>query len=322
MLMIKRIIVSIYLLMISVLYANFQVAPQIQELNLDTQGTKAIFLSNNTNKLKKIKIYSKRPEDQKTKDLYMGDWIIVYPKIVYLKPNGKKTIRMAARPPKGLVDGEYRSHLVFEEIPVKKHDNSEKNEGKLQVDIEVVHILVSTVYGYKGKLEYGGIFKGFKVVQDGKKTYLASEITNRGTAALDVAYRVTYYENVKKLKNEDLRAGKVMRENYSDSIVELNKISKDANKMKVEFYYRVKNQKIKEKEGEEEYNVFKLGEKLISIERVSKEKYLKEFDEKNKEEVEVKKLEKENKKEVKEEIKEEKVEGKNKEEKSEEKKES
>ncbi len=279
--------------MISVLYANFQVAPQVQKMNLNRPGTKKIYLKNGTNKLKKIKIYSERPKDQKTKDLYMGDWIIVYPKIVYLKPNSKKIVRMAARPPQGLADGEYRSHLVFEELPVKRYDSSEKDESKVGVNIDVIHILVSTVYGYSGKLEYGGIFEDFQIVTDKKKTYFVSKIINTGTTALDVIYRVTYYENMKELKTEDLLVGKVMRENYLDSVVELNKISKGANRMKIEYYYRIKKEEKKVKEGEKEYDEFKLGEKIIPIEKISKDKYFKELEKKNKEEVDAKKLEKE-----------------------------
>lgn len=295
--MIKKVI--IYLLLFSGLYADFEVAPQIQELSLDRQATRKIYLKNGTNKLKKIKIYSRRPEDQKTKDLYMGDWVIVYPKIVYLKPNSKKVIRMAARPPKGLVEGEYRSHLVFEEVPVKKYDNTEKDEEKVGVNLEVVHILVSTVYGYRGKLNYGGNFDDFQVVTDKKKTYLVSKITNTGTTALDVFYKITYYKDMKKLKTEELMVGKVMRENYSDFFVELNKISKDANKMKVEFYYKVKIERREGKEEEKEYDEFKLGEKLITIKKISAEKYLKELEKKtNKKEVEGK-VELENKAEKK-----------------------
>ncbi|OQY41822.1 MAG: hypothetical protein B6227_03985 [Fusobacteriia bacterium 4572_74] len=297
--MMKRIILSIYMFMISVLYANFQVAPQIQKLSLDRPGTHKIYLKNDSNKLEKIKIYSERPKDQKTKDLYMGDWIIVYPKLVYLKPNSKKVIRMAARPPKGLVDGEYRSHLVFEELPVKKYNNSEKDGNKVGVNIDVIHILVSTIYGYKGKLQYDGIFDDFQVVTDKEKIYLASKISNTGTTALNVIYKVTYYENMKKLETENLLAGKAMRENYLDSVVELNKISKGANKMKIEYYYRVQKVAKKVKEGESEYDEFKLGEKLISIEKISKDKYFKELEAKELGEKKVKKEVKEEKSKVK-----------------------
>ena len=76
--MIKKLIIFIYLLMISIVYANFQVAPQVQKMSLDRPGTQKIYLKNGTNKLKKIKIYSERPKNQKTKDLYMGDWVTTF----------------------------------------------------------------------------------------------------------------------------------------------------------------------------------------------------------------------------------------------------
>jgi len=297
----KKIIIYIYLLMISVLYADFEVAPKIQKIDLDRSSTKKIHLKNPTDKLKKLKIYSERPKDQKTKDFYMGDWIIVYPKIVYLKPKSKKIIRMAARPPKGLADGEYRSHLVIEELPVQVYNNVEENKGEKSVEVEIFYKILSTIYGYKGKLEYSGIFDGFKFVTDKKKTYLVSKITNTGTTALEVYYKITYYKDMKELKSEELRAGKVMRENYLDSILELNNVSKGVDKITLGIYYRVN----KDSYEEEGYEEFKLGEKTIPIEKTSIEEFLKELKEKNKKE-----------------MGKEKIEGKNKEEKSEEEKDS
>jgi len=280
----KKLIMCIYLLLFSVIFANFQVAPQVQQIDLERAGTQKIYLKNDTNKLKKIKIYSERPKDQKTKDLYMGDWIIVYPKIVYLKPNSKKVIRMAARPPQNLVDGEYRSHLVFEEIPVKKYDTSEKNDDNVEVNLDIIHILVSTVYGYSGELKYSGTFDDFNVIVSEDKTYLGSKIINTGTTALDIVYKTTYYNNIKTLEMENLFIGKVMRENYRNSVIELNKIPEDANNIKIEYYYRVKKDVKTLEEGEAEYEEFKVGEKLMAIKKISSETYLKMIEEEKLEE--------------------------------------
>ena len=269
----------IYIILFSSIYANFEVAPQIQELSLDRQSTQKIHIKNGTSKLKKIKIYSERPKNQNNQDLYMGDWIIVYPKIVYLKPNSKKIIRMSARPPKDLVDGEYRSHLVFEELPVNKYDAGEKDENKVGVNLDVIHILVSTVYGYKGELKRDGIFEDFRVVTDEDNTYFLSKITNTGTAALDIVYKTTYYNGVKKLKTEDIIVGKVMRNNYTNSVAEVKNLPKDANKMSIEIYYRIKNKVREGKGGEKEYHEFKIGEKNVPIERMTKEEYFKKYGE-------------------------------------------
>jgi len=263
-------------------YGNFQIAPQIQTVNLERPSTNKIYLRNDTNKLKKIKVYAQRPKDQKNEDLYMGDWIIVYPKIIYLKPNSKKTIRMTARPPKGLAPGEYRSQLVFEEEPVKKYDKNENGSGKVGVNVEVLYVLVSTVYGYVGELEYKGTSEDYKVVVDGKDTYLASKITNTGTTALDVIYKITYYNGIKKLKEEELKLGKVMRENSKDLVVLLKNMSKKADKMKIEFFYRIRKNPKDVKGEESEYKEYKLGEKIIPIKRITKEEYFKSIKSKEK----------------------------------------
>ena len=276
--MIKKIIIYIYLLIVSGVYANFQVAPQVQKISLDRPSTQKIYLKNGTKKLKKIKIYSERPKNQKTADLYMGDWIIVYPKIVYLKPNSKKIIRMSARPPQGLKNGEYRSHLVFEELPVKKYDSNETESGKVGVNLEILYVLVSTVYGYVGELKYSGDISDYKLVTDGSKTYLLSKITNTGTTALDMVYKITYYKGIKKLKNETVLIGKVMRENFYNSNLVLKGLSKGATEMKIESYYRIKRPEKELKEGEEEYNKFKLEEKIIPIETITKEEYFKKLE--------------------------------------------
>lgn len=45
------------------------------------------------------------------------DMIIYAPRRVTLAPNEPQSVRISARPPKGLADGEYRIHLLFRAIP-------------------------------------------------------------------------------------------------------------------------------------------------------------------------------------------------------------
>lgn len=267
-----------YLLLIPTTYTSFRVAPQVQEINLSRPGTRKIYLKNESDKLKKIKIYSRRPENQKSENLYMGDWIIVYPKIVYLKPNGKKVVRMSARPPKDLTDGEYRSHLVFEELPLERYMDEKTETGKVGVSLNMIHVLVSTVYGYSGDLEYKATFDDYKVVTDKEKTYLLSKITNEGTTALDLIYKITYYNGGKQLKDEEILIGKVMRENEIKPVTELSKISSDTNRMKVEQFYRLEKDGREVREGDAEYEKFKIGEESISIERITKEEYFRKYE--------------------------------------------
>jgi P pilus assembly chaperone PapD len=48
------------------------------------------------------------------------DMIVYAPRRVTLAPNQPQSIRIAARPPQGLPDGEYRAHLLFRAIPPAK----------------------------------------------------------------------------------------------------------------------------------------------------------------------------------------------------------
>ena len=50
-------------------------------------------------------------------DKTAGDMIVYAPRRITLAPNQPQAIRIAARPPQGLPDGEYRVHMLFRAIP-------------------------------------------------------------------------------------------------------------------------------------------------------------------------------------------------------------
>ena len=54
------------------------------------------------------------PDDR---DKTAADMIIYAPRRVVLAPHEPQSIRIAARPPQGLPDGEYRVHLLFRAVP-------------------------------------------------------------------------------------------------------------------------------------------------------------------------------------------------------------
>ncbi|WOT05606.1 fimbrial biogenesis chaperone [Shewanella youngdeokensis] len=56
------------------------------------------------------------------------------PKQVTLKPKERQVVRLGLRRPKGLADGEYRSHLKFEALPLKR-DNNDSGEMSIRLDV-------------------------------------------------------------------------------------------------------------------------------------------------------------------------------------------
>jgi hypothetical protein len=53
----------------------------------------------------------------------------ISPKQVTLAPNQRQIVKIAARRPKGLADGEYRSHLKFTVLPEKADEETDDKEG-------------------------------------------------------------------------------------------------------------------------------------------------------------------------------------------------
>ena len=84
-----------------------------------------------------------------------ADMIVYAPRRVTLAPNQPQSIRLAARPPQGLPDGEYRVHLLFRAIPPARPvtpASAEKVEG-LQFKLIPVYGVTIPVIVRLGNLE-------------------------------------------------------------------------------------------------------------------------------------------------------------------------
>jgi P pilus assembly chaperone PapD len=80
--------------------------------------------------------------DPTPQDKAAADMIVYAPRRVTLAPNQPQSIRIAARPPQGLPDGEYRIHMLFRAIPPATPvtaNGSEKVKG--------LHLQLIPIYG-------------------------------------------------------------------------------------------------------------------------------------------------------------------------------
>lgn len=69
--------------------------------------------------------------DEAEAKLHFADEMLVYtPRQVTLQPGGAQTVRIAARRPAGLADGEYRSHLQFDRMADASAASDIENIGK------------------------------------------------------------------------------------------------------------------------------------------------------------------------------------------------
>lgn len=75
----------------------------------------------------------------------MNDMLVFSPRRVTLPPNQPQVIRVAARLPEGLPDGEYRGHLLFRAIPEARTPTPA--DGQAQVNEGGVAIALVPIYG-------------------------------------------------------------------------------------------------------------------------------------------------------------------------------
>ena len=101
-----------------------------------------------------------------------ADMIVYAPRRVTLAPNQPQSIRLAARPPQGLPDGEYRVHLLFRAIPPARPvtpASAEKVEG-LQFKLIPVYGVTIPVIVRLGNLDArAGIAHDTLGDKDGKR---------------------------------------------------------------------------------------------------------------------------------------------------------
>lgn len=119
--MIKKILCGFLLITIECFSLNFSIAPTEFEVDLTKNATYEAHILNNTAESLRIEIYLENALGYEEKTLI--DDIIIFPKVVSIRPGGKQTIRFRIKENKLKQKGSYKSLLVFREKPskIKKH---------------------------------------------------------------------------------------------------------------------------------------------------------------------------------------------------------
>ncbi len=139
-------------------FAAFSVTRTSFGVNLDKPVTQDTTLINQSDKAVRVRVDFAKPTWAK-EQYYLGDQLVVYPKIVMIPPKGKIQVKIAPRIKTELQDGEYVALLVFKELPPRK-SNGQVN---MLMNIGVPY------YGRKGKLETGMDFENLRMLKDRKR---------------------------------------------------------------------------------------------------------------------------------------------------------
>jgi hypothetical protein len=124
-----------------------------------------------------------RPHDVETPtaaEKAAQEMVLYAPRRITLPPNQPQAIRVSARPPAGLPDGEYRVHMLFRAIPPPRPQvASQKVEG-VAFQLTPVYGVTIPVIVRLGNLEAkAGLSNIRKVVEDGKPA-IALDLSRSG----------------------------------------------------------------------------------------------------------------------------------------------
>jgi fimbrial chaperone protein len=116
---------------------------------------------------------------------YAKDLIRYSPRRVDIEPGARQTIRIAARRPKDLAEGEYVSHLVFKEIPIQEESSDKQEDEDLSVTLKPKLKIAIPIIVRKGTLSATAGVKEISFDGDeGKHGAFKLTLTREGSVSL------------------------------------------------------------------------------------------------------------------------------------------
>lgn len=145
----KRILVILVVVLCSTnLFAlSFSIAPTEFDISLDKNQLHEAYIMNNTFSPLRIEIYK---EDVKGyEDKSITEDIIIFPKIISIRPGGKQLVRFKVKPNPSREKGIYRSLLVFRESPNNVKTISKNENGNFETKLNFITEIAIGVKGEK-----------------------------------------------------------------------------------------------------------------------------------------------------------------------------
>lgn len=109
------------------------------------------------------------------------DMILFAPRRVTLPPNQPQAIRLSARAPQGLPDGEYRVHMLFRAIPAPRPQVAPKKVEGVAFQLTPIYGVTIPVIVRLGNLEAKAGLANIRKVTEGGRPAIALDISRSGT---------------------------------------------------------------------------------------------------------------------------------------------
>lgn len=119
------------------------------------------------------------------------DMVLYAPRKVTLPPNQPQAIRLSARAPAGLPDGEYRVHMLFRAIPAPEPAGTpDKKAQGISFQLRPIYGVTIPVIVRLGNLEAKAALSNVRKVNDEGKPAIALDISRTGSRSIYGEIRV------------------------------------------------------------------------------------------------------------------------------------
>ena len=110
-------------------------------------------------------------------------WIEAYPRRLVLRPFERQRVRLLARPPVGLPDGEYWSRLVVAATGARIPSAGPDTAPPLRIGLSLEMRTIVAVFYRKGPLRTGVALSGIRAGIEGDSLVVRARLTRQGNAA-------------------------------------------------------------------------------------------------------------------------------------------
>lgn len=187
----KKIIVGIFIILTTITNAiSFTVYPTRFEIDSKSVGIYEAEVVNNTEEPLRVTMYTEE-DDNFGKEHNINENIVVVPKNIALKPGASQTVRFRFKPDKNKTDGEYKSNIIFKEIPldIKSVSKAENNEN-MTSNVRFITEMAVPVYALGDNLIREGELKNIKINIQGSVMNIEAQTISKGNSKIEFLYSI------------------------------------------------------------------------------------------------------------------------------------
>lgn len=123
------------------------------------------------------------------------------PKNIFLKPGGTQLTRFRFKPDTNVKDGQYKSNLIFREIPseIKTEAKTEEKVDTLVSNIKFITEMAIPAYLTTDNIRLDGEVKNVEVIGKGKNLLIKCDTNSKGNSSIELLYSLEILDTKEKL---------------------------------------------------------------------------------------------------------------------------